>query len=108
METRFEDSGFGCCSCPDVSEDFPWSSGCEGKKDVFTKREQDVLEKIREASLQARALREKIRDLAADPAGRALREDAEHELERLRVLREELERERIAAAEERMRLLGHL
>lgn len=76
---------------------------CADKKNIFTRREQEVLERIREASLRAVALKDEIS--RADERGR---EAALLELERLRLLRAELEQERVAASDERMRLLGHL
>ena len=92
-----------CCNCLDGMEALAYT--CADRKYVFTKREQDVLEKIRKASLEARAVKAKMR--AASPDSEALR-DAEREIERLRLLRKDLELERLAASEERMRLLGHL
>ena len=61
------------------------------------------MDRIRESSLRASALKEEIRLTDADR-----RETALQELERLRLLRAELEQERIAASDERMRMLGHL
>jgi hypothetical protein len=69
----------------------------------LTGREHEVLDRIREASLRASALKEEIRLTDEDR-----RESALQELERLRLLRAELEEERIAASDERMRMLGHL
>ncbi|MGO9019321.1 MAG: hypothetical protein ACLQVJ_13335 [Syntrophobacteraceae bacterium] len=96
------DEGSGCCSC-DEKTITPAGLTCADKKDIFTRREQDVLNKIREASLRASALRDEIS--RADERGR---EAALLELERLRLIRAELEQERVAASEERMRMLGHL
>ncbi|MEM5789145.1 MAG: hypothetical protein AAGU11_17665 [Syntrophobacteraceae bacterium] len=92
-----------CCRCSSESE-VP-SYGCAEKKMVLTKREQEVLGRIREAALQARTIKEKLRALS--PADRD-HGHAEVEHRELRALREELENERVAAAEERMRYLGHL
>jgi hypothetical protein len=75
---------------------------CADKKNIFTRREQEVLEKIRQASLRASALKDEIG--RSDEHGR---QAALQELERLRRLRTELEQERLAASEERMRMLGH-
>ena len=93
----------GCCACEDKSAGFAAGLTCEDKKNIFTRREQEVLEKIRQASLRASALKDEIR--RSDEQGR---EAALQELERLRLLRAELEQERLAASEERMRMLGHL
>jgi hypothetical protein len=76
---------------------------CADKKNIFTRREQEVLDRIREASRRASALKDEIK--RSDAKGR---EEALLELEQLRQTRAELEKERLAASEERMRLLGHL
>ncbi len=75
---------------------------CADKKNIFTRREQEVLEKIREASRRAETIKSEIS--RADEPGR---QAALLELEQLRHLRAELEVERLAASEERMRMLGH-
>jgi hypothetical protein len=94
--------GLGCCACED--ETLGASSGltCADRKNIFTRREQEVLDKIREASKRASALKNEIG--RSDERGR---QAALLELERLRQIRAELEQERIAAYEERMSLLGH-
>jgi len=76
---------------------------CADKKNIFTRREQEVLDRIREVSLRAGALKDEIKRSDGPE-----REEALLELERLRQARAELEKERLAAWEERMRLLGHL
>lgn len=101
-----EDTGF--CACPTGSGESPWSGGCEGRKHVFTKREEAVLARIREVSLAARTLKEKIHGFPGMGTGNGSYEAAASELERLRSVRKELEQERVAAAEERMRFLGHI
>ena len=71
---------------------------------IFLREEsRRFLDEIREASLCASALKQEINRM--DEPGR---EAALLELERLRRLRAELEKERLAASEERMRLFGHL
>ncbi len=97
------EEGLGCCACNE--ETIAPSTGltCADKKNIFTRREQEVLDEIREASLCASALKQEINRM--DEPGR---EAALLELERLRRLRAELEKERLAASEERMRLFGHL
>jgi hypothetical protein len=96
--------GLGCCACEE-KEMVGVSSGltCADKKNIFTRREEEVLEKIREASRRASAIKDEIS--RADERGR---QAALLELEQLRQLRAELEGERLAASEERMRMLGHL
>lgn len=101
------------CDCCVVSEDGTDSGGepygCHERKTVFTGREERVLERIRENSRQAKAVRERIAALKGDGAEvMADKERAGEELDRLRKVRLELEEERLAAADERMRLLGHL
>ena len=96
------DEGSGCCSC-DEETITPAGLTCADKKDIFTRREQEVLNRIREASLRASALKDEI-----SRTNERGREAALLELDRLRLIRAELEQERIAASEERMRLLGHL
>ena len=96
------DEGVGCCSC-DEETIRPAGLTCADKKAIFTRREQEVLNRIREASLRASALKDEI-----SRTNERGREAALLELDRLRLIRAELEQERIAASEERMRLLGHL
>jgi hypothetical protein len=100
MEKELSEEILGCCACgADTVETFTGLT-CEDKKRIFTRREQDVLAKIRESSLRAGALRKAI-DRENGQAARL-------ELENLRLMRAELEKERLAARDERMRLLGHL
>jgi hypothetical protein len=94
-----------CCVTPGEPEELSYT--CADRKYVFTKNEQEILGKIRENALQARDVKERIRRLSVDSDGEVLRE-SEVELERLRRIRGELEVERLAAAEERMHILGHL
>jgi len=108
MESNEEKEEYaGCCACVDESAVIA-GLGCADKRQVFTRREQNVLGRIRDASLRARAVRDKIRSLDGEGSSSALLEEARGELESLRRMRDELESERIAAAEERMRMLGHL
>ena len=103
MENGPFEEGLGCCACNDESAELTAGLTCADKKNIFTRREQEVLEKIREASRRAVALKAELS--RADEPGR---QAGLIELERLRQLRAELEKERLAASEERMRLLGHL
>ena len=97
------DEGPGCCACEENTIESSTGLTCADKKNIFTKREQVVLDKIREVSRRAVALKAEIS--RADEPGR---QAGSLELERLRLFRAELEKERLAASEERMRLLGHL
>jgi hypothetical protein len=103
MEKDEADEGPGCGACDEKSMEPAAGLTCADKKNIFTRREQEILDRIREASRRAGELKAKIR--RAD--GHA-REAALLELEHLRTIRAELEKERLAAAEERMHLLGHL
>ena len=93
----------GCCACEDKTEDtFPGLT-CADKKRIFTRREQEVLARIRESSFRARALQSEI-----NREDEHRRQNARFELDNLRLMRAELEKERLDAWEERMRMLGHL
>ncbi|MDY0040866.1 MAG: hypothetical protein RBS57_11200 [Desulforhabdus sp.] len=84
------------------------SYDCRTRRTVFTQREQAILARIREMSGKARDLKKRIDRLAEGPGAQSQEHrSALSELEDLRQARAELEKERIAAAEERMRLLGH-
>lgn len=97
------------CDCCVLAEDAGSRDyGCAQRGTVFTEREQRVLKRIREASAHAGLLRERIKVIEGEsPVDTGAREAAREEYEILRALRSELEKERVAAAEERMRLLGH-
>jgi len=95
--------GLGCCACSEKSTELTNGLSCADKKNIFTRREIEILDKIREASLRAGALKDEISRTEGGEHDAALLE-----LERLRHIRAELEKERLAASEERMRLLGHL
>jgi hypothetical protein len=109
METSLEsytgtNSNCGCCLTADEQGG---SYTCADRSKIFTFREQDVLSRIRAASDRARSLKREIERLKAHPGER---EDMERVLAELAGLRRErvgLEEERQAAAEERMRELGH-
>lgn len=75
---------------------------------VFTAREEEILEEIRRITMRFRMLRRRIEELEA--SGVVDSEElfrAKEELEALRKKRQDLELERVDAAKERMRLLGH-
>lgn len=98
-----------CCCSQVVPDGNGATDECSKRSVIFTPREQNVLSRIREASERARILKRKINDFKTrgsddlEAHGRAL-----SELEELRRMRADLETERVAAAEERMRLLGHV
>ncbi len=99
----------GCCQTGGVDRDGGGEIyGCHEKSTVLTQREEEVLKQIRELSLRARAIKERL--TLVDASGvddEAAKTALGKELESLRRRRSELEAERLAAAEERMRLLGH-
>lgn len=97
-------SSCGCCLTADEQGG---SYTCEDRSKIFTFREQDVLGRIRSASERARSLMREIEKLKARSGERSEMERALVELAALRLERAELEQERLAAAHERMRLLGH-
>lgn len=95
-----------CCNLPD--DHYHEGFECADRQTVFTDREQKVHDKIRAAALRARELRKEVQRFTVDgPPNFEEKKQAQRELEKLRQLRAELEEERIAAANERMRLLGH-
>jgi hypothetical protein len=105
MITEEIKDGGGCCACAPDATALQEYATCADKRYVFTMRERRVLEQIRESSMRARALKEEMRAPGMDSESR---ERAQRELDSLRQHRAELEIERNAAAEERMRLLGHI
>ncbi len=114
METKhhlptLKSDACGCCQMSDPTIDGTGKVyGCNEKKAVLTAREEEVLKRIRELSLKVKDIKAEIRKLeeteTADPGAK---QKFAEELESIRQLRSELESERLAAAEERMRLLGH-
>lgn len=99
----------GCCESGDLTrEESGAVYGCHEKDTVFTHREEEVLKRIRELGLQAKALRAQLKCIEeTEPVDVEAKQKAMEELESLRQTRSALDSERIAAAEERMRLLGH-
>lgn len=98
--------GSECC-CQPASDDGLKDFGCAERKYVLTPREQVVLSRIREAVEKARSVKKEMQRLGEGPEDLEARQRALQELDGLRQLRASLEEERIAAAEERMRMLGH-
>jgi hypothetical protein len=105
----FELDACGCCQTRDPARDEPGEAyGCQEKSTVLTHREEKILKHIRELSLKAKGIKAKMKQLGANSvADEAARTGLMVELEGLRRRRSQLEAERIAAAEERMRMLGH-
>ncbi len=69
---------------------------------VFTPKEEEILKKIRELKKEYDHLKGFLNSAKEEE-----RKDLEKRLSELRELREKLEVERILAAKERMKLLGH-
>lgn len=103
------DAGCACCQLETTMVDGSGESfGCSERETIFTRREEQVLTRIREARREAEALKKRISLLnAAGSPPLDAREKAVTELEELRQLRRELEKERLDAATERMVFLGH-
>lgn len=97
----------GCDCCRLSSEELPEKYGCTDRKEIFTPREQEVLKRIREAAERARSLKKQLHPVEGASLSLEARTSIEEELGNLRLVRVRLEEERTAAAEERMRYLGH-
>lgn len=97
------------CSCCRLSTDEGEERfECSERLQIFTREEQQILKDIREVGRRARVLKAQIQQsLAESPGGSPANDTMQKELAGLRRLRAELERARVAAAEERMRRLGH-
>jgi hypothetical protein len=104
------DGNCGCCQVEEVLRDSTSEAyGCKERTTVLTYREERVLKKIREFGLKARDLKARLKGMGSDsPVDPQIKQELLRELEDLRKVRADLEVERIAAADERMRLLGHL
>jgi hypothetical protein len=98
--------GCGCCELEKDGKDGNGEVyGCTDRGTVLTHREEQVLRRIRETRQKAKDLKARIDLLTGN--GSSEKNEALRELANLRALRSDLEVERLAAAEERMRLLGH-
>ena len=53
MKNDLFDEGLGCCACEGNTIEPSSGLTCADKKNIFTRREQEVLDKIREASRRA-------------------------------------------------------
>jgi hypothetical protein len=104
------DGNCGCCQVEEVLRDSTSETyTCKERKTVLTHREERVLMEIREVGLKARSLKARIKGADSDGlVDRQVKEGLLREFEELRKVRADLEVERIASADERMRLLGHL
>jgi TolA-binding protein len=109
METgiEFKMADEAACGCCHVGMDTSGETTCAERSRIFTDREMEVLLRIREHRERAQELRKQIGQSNGHPESLSLRKSALEELDRLRSERALLEEERLAAAEERMRLLGH-
>ena len=70
MENDRSQEGLGCCACEEKSIGTAGLT-CADKKNILTRREQEVLDRIRESSLRAGALKEEIR-LTDETGGKRL------------------------------------
>lgn len=104
---EFERVGSSECGCCHQSVDNAFETSCAERSKIFTAREMDVLQRIREHAEHARELRERIEKMNGHSETLSLKKSALDELERLRAERALLEEDRLAAAEERMRMLGY-
>lgn len=109
METGMElkMAGASECGCCHIITDVAVEDSCSARSRIFTDRELDVLRRIREHGERAKDLRMQIERENGHTESLTLKKSALDELERLRQERASLEEERMAAAHERMRLLGH-
>jgi hypothetical protein len=98
-----------CCETNDrLTDESSKAYGCHERRTVFTPREEEVLKRLRELGPKVRSIKDQIKLLEeTGSADIEAKHRAMEELESLRQLRSQLDAERIAAAEERMRLLGH-
>jgi hypothetical protein len=81
---------------------------CAAKKNVFTRDELQILSRIREVQQAAQDLKGQIRDLErSSPRDHDALSKARKLLQDLRQERTVLEEQRVVAAGDRMRLLGH-
>ncbi|GLI35362.1 hypothetical protein [Desulforhabdus amnigena] len=103
------EKGCDCCETGDAERDKNGEPfGCAQRKMIFTRREEEVLRRIREAREEAKSVKAKIDYIAEhESSNMEAWKKANKKLEELRRLRWELEKERIEAAHERMVLLGH-
>jgi hypothetical protein len=90
-----------------MNTDVTVEDSCSARSRIFTERELDVLRRIREHGERAKDLRMRIERVNGHSESLTLKKSALDELERLRLERAALEDERLAAAHERMRWLGH-
>jgi len=98
------ESGRGCRTTADELQN---NYTCKEKLGIFTPREQRVLARIREWKTRVRELKDRIAETRGTKADDSIPASLEEQLIELRKERALLEQERVSAAEERMRWLGH-
>ncbi len=95
------------CPAPVDGSGRPYT--CKERLSVLTHREQDILGEIRTVQEEAAAIKRRLQEMRQSGArDENLEAQWERRLDELRVRRKALEKEREEAAQERMRLLGHL
>jgi hypothetical protein len=100
-------AGASECGCCHMNTEAAMDDSCSARSRIFSDRELDVLQRIRERGERAKELRLQIERVSGHSESLTLKKSALDELERLRQERAALEEERLAAAHERMRWLGH-
>ncbi|MCU0588899.1 MAG: hypothetical protein MUF52_12180 [Syntrophobacteraceae bacterium] len=95
------------CGCCHMNTDSAGGDSCADRSKVFTERELAVLHRIRDYGERAKEIRRSIERMNGHSESLTLKKTALDELDRLRFERAALEEERLAAAQERMRWLGH-
>lgn len=82
---------------------------CKERLSVLTRREEDVLREIRTVQEEAAAIKRRLQEMRQGGLrDEVLEAQWERRLDELRARRKVLEKERDEAAQERMRLLGHV
>ena len=93
METmmQFEMAGTAECGCCQMSADMAAESSCSERSKIFTAREMDILQRIREHGERAKELRKSIERMNGYSESLSFEIGALDELERLRAERTLLE-----------------
>lgn len=107
-ENRDQEQHPESCACADSKVLAQGATTCGGSITIPTLEEQHILAQIRQLQEEAQRIKEAIRQLESlpNPPGPHLT-DLHEQLRLLRQRRIDLEDERVRAAHERMRLLGH-
>ncbi len=96
------------CGCGDSASPVAEPTTCTGGITIPTLEEQHILAQIREVKEEAQGIKEAIRQLEGHAIPPVDELAALHDqLQALRLRRKSLEEQRVKAAHERMRLLGH-